>query len=82
MAGDFGWWPSEHVADFVLEWCPRKLSVFGTNAESIPRSLASFVAFLADAGLLAGASSPLRELEEFAAVLAGPFRGRPPAADR
>lgn len=71
--GDLGWWRSEHVAEFLLEWCPRKLSVFGADAHSIPSSLASFVAFLADAGLLAKGSSPLGEVQQFAAALAGPF---------
>ena len=71
--GDLGGWRSEHVGEFLLEWCPRKLSVFGADAESIPSSLASFVAFLADTGLLAKGSSPLRELQQFAAGLTAPF---------
>lgn len=71
--GDLGWWRTEHVVEFLLEWCPRKLSVFGADAESIPGSLAAFAAFLADAGLLAEGSSTLHELERSAAALAGSF---------
>lgn len=61
--GDLGWWRTEHLADFLLEWCPRKLSVPADECLSIPESLADFVTFLDAAGLLAKGSSPVAALE-------------------
>lgn len=71
--GDLGWWRTEHLGEFLLEWCPRKLSVPPEEARSIPAAIGAFVAFLDDAGLLAPGSSPPALLGEAAAALTEEF---------
>ena len=57
--GDLGWWRVEHLQEFLLEWCPRKLSASAEEVRSLPSSLARFVAFLDAEELLApGSASP------------------------
>ncbi|MGI8984176.1 MAG: hypothetical protein ACR2HM_06540 [Acidimicrobiales bacterium] len=60
--GDLGSWQPSDVAEFLLEWCPRKLSVSPGEAATIPVSLAAFFAFLDATGLLAPASAPVTAL--------------------
>jgi len=60
--GDLGRWRTGEVGEFLLEWCPRKLSVSQADCRSIPASLAAFTAFLADQALLAPGSSSVKAL--------------------
>lgn len=71
--GDLSWWRVEHLVEFLLEWCPRKLSVPAGQAASIPASLARFVAYLHAEGLLAPGSSSPDEAARAAEELTGGF---------
>ncbi len=71
--GDLGRWRAPDVAEFLLEWCPRKLSVSQDDCLSIPSALAAFTTFLESEGLLASGSSPAAALAEAAEGLAGEF---------
>lgn len=57
--GNLTRWRTGDVTEFLLEWCPRKLSVSQADCLSIPAAVAAFAAFLHAEGLLApGSSSP------------------------
>ncbi len=59
--GHLGRWTTGDVAEFLLSWCPRKLSVSAADSVSIPGSIAAFTDYLAAEGLLAsGSASPAR----------------------
>jgi hypothetical protein len=49
-------WTVANVSEFLLEWCPRKLSAAPEDCAEIPVSVAAFVEFLAHTGLLARGS--------------------------
>ena len=49
-------WTVADVGEFLLEWCPRKLSAPPDACAEIPVSVAAFVEFLAHSGLLARGS--------------------------
>ncbi|MGC8463684.1 MAG: hypothetical protein ACP5P9_08465 [Acidimicrobiales bacterium] len=66
------WLPGD-VAEFLLEWCPRKLSVTQADCISIPPALGAFFAFLDDEGLIGVGSSPSTELVDLLATLADEF---------
>jgi hypothetical protein len=53
-------WSVDDVNQFLFDWCPRKLSCTPADAEEIPDSVAAFVEFLADTGLLAAGDTPAR----------------------
>lgn len=71
--GDLGRWRTGDIGEFLLEWCPRKLSASPADCVSIPGALAAFVTFLDAEGLLASRSSPAAALAETAASLTGEF---------
>lgn len=71
--GHLGTWRTRDVHEFLLEWCPRKLSVSQADCLSIPGSLVAFSAFLHAEGLLSPGSSSLAALAETAAALAEEF---------
>ena len=57
--GELGRWRVPDVEEFLLEWCPRKLSCPPDLCGEIPLSVAAFLDFLAHRGLLApGSQSP------------------------
>ena len=64
--GDLGRWTTSDIGEFLLDWCPRKLSVSQPECATIPASLASFTAFLSHEGLLAPDSSAVDELAKAA----------------
>ncbi len=66
------WLPGD-VAEFLLEWCPRKLSITQADCLSILPALATFFAFLDDEGLAGAGSSPSAELVDLVATLADDF---------
>jgi hypothetical protein len=71
--GHLGRWTTGDVAEFLLSWCPRKLSVSQADSETIPGSIAAFTDYLAAARLLApGSASPAR-LRAAATGAAGEF---------
>lgn len=52
-------WLVSDVDEFLLEWCPRKVVVPAKECAEIPISVAAFVEFLADTGMLApGSAAP------------------------
>lgn len=71
--GDLGRWRTPDVAEFLLEWCPRKLSVSQDDCRSIPGALAAFTMFLESEGLLASGSSPAAELADAAEGIGDEF---------
>ncbi len=60
--GDLGRWTPPDISEFLLEWCPRKLSVPEDECVTIPGSLAAFTSFLGDQGLLGPGSSTVADL--------------------
>jgi hypothetical protein len=71
--GHLGRWTTGDVAEFLLSWCPRKLSVSQADSVSIPGSIAAFTDYLAAERLLAtGSASPAR-LRAAATGAAGEF---------
>ena len=66
--GHLGRWRTEEVAEFLLEWCPRKLSMSPADSLSIPPAVAALTQFLEAQDLLAPGSSPVAALAD--AVLA------------
>ncbi|MDQ4117436.1 MAG: hypothetical protein M3235_10810 [Actinomycetota bacterium] len=58
--GELDRWLVDDVSEFLLEWCPRKLSASPADSKEIPASVAAFVEFLAHTGLLRGGDPPSR----------------------
>jgi hypothetical protein len=56
--GHLGRWITADLTDMLLSWFPRKVSVFGEEAERVTPSLRAFVDWLAEEGLLDPASDP------------------------
>jgi hypothetical protein len=71
--GDLARWRVEDVGEFLLEWCPRKLSASAAECESIPVALSAFVTFLESEALLAAGSSPAAEVAEVTGAVRGEF---------
>ncbi len=71
--GDLALWRTRDVGEFLLEWCPRKLSVSQADCRSIPPSLVALTAFLEAEGLLRSGSSSVTELGEAAALVTDEF---------
>lgn len=59
----------QDVAEFLLEWCPRKLSAPPEAADGLCRSVAAFVEFLADTNRLAGGFARAARLTTYAEEL-------------
>jgi hypothetical protein len=78
--GHLGRWTAGDVTEFLLSWCPRKLSVSQADSMTIPGNLAALTDYLAANGLLAAGSSPAKRLratairaaEDFAVAMADP----------
>ncbi len=71
--GDLSHWTTADVGEFLLEWCPRKLSVSPEDSATIPVAMAAFMAFLSDEALLDPGSSPADDLVREAVVLTDAF---------
>ncbi len=71
--GRLATWVPGDVAEFLLEWCPRKLSVTQAACISIPPALGAFLTFLDDEGLAGVGSSPSAELVDLLATLTDEF---------
>lgn len=55
--GHLGRWTANEIAEFLLRWCPRKLSVSQEDCAAIPGHIASFTDYLAAQALLARGSA-------------------------
>jgi hypothetical protein len=71
--GHLGRWTTGDVAEFLLSWCPRKLSVSQADSVSIPGSIAAFTDYLAAERLLASGSASPARLRAAATGAAGEF---------
>jgi hypothetical protein len=56
--GHLGRWITADLTDLLINWFPRKVSVFAEEAERVTPSLQAFVDWLAEEGLLDPASDP------------------------
>ncbi|MGH3905482.1 MAG: hypothetical protein ACRDTE_15030 [Pseudonocardiaceae bacterium] len=61
--GELGRWTVGDLDEFLLEWCPRKLSLAPEHCAGFPNSIRAFLTFLADRGLLAPGSGTLSQLQ-------------------
>lgn len=71
--GHLGRWTADDVTDFLLRWCPRKLSVSQADGVSLPRGLAALTDYLAADGLLAPGSASAAQLRDAASAAAREF---------
>ena len=71
--GHLGRWTTGDVAEFLLSWCPRKLSVSQADSVTIPASIAAFIDYLAAERLLASGSASPARLRAAATGAAGEF---------
>jgi hypothetical protein len=55
--GHLGRWTASDVTEFLLSWCPRKLTASQDDCVSIPENVASFTDYLAASRLLASGSA-------------------------
>ena len=69
--GDLVTWTTDHLAEFLLSWYPRKVMVSSGDAPAIVASLRSFTTFLAEERLLGLRSSSIRALDQFLASSVG-----------
>lgn len=60
--GDLCTWRLGDVAEYLLEWCPRKLSVPPEDWATFPAGFGALAGFLTTVGLLGPASAPLPKL--------------------
>lgn len=76
--GDLSWWRTGHLDELLLDWYPRKVSAPPELVEITLPSVAAFLGFLHEEGLLSSASDPVETLqrhvsgmgEQFAAAMA------------
>ena len=67
-------WTCADVEEFLLGWCPRKLSVDPEDIDGLPGSVAAWVDFLAHEGLLGPGGDPPSRIREYCAGIASRFR--------
>jgi hypothetical protein len=61
--GDLAWWRTGHLDELLLEWYPRKVSVPPDLVDITLPSVAAFLGFLHEEGLLSKASDPVEVLQ-------------------
>ena len=71
--GELATWRTGDVAEFLLEWCPQKLSVTQADCITIPPAMGSFLSFLDDEALLGTGSASVDRLIEAVTSLAEEF---------
>jgi len=71
--GHLGRWRNGDITEFLLVWCPRKVSVPAANSLAIPGAVAALVTFLGAEGLLMRESSSVSELAGTVARVADEF---------
>ncbi len=67
-------WTRADVEEFLLEWCPRKVSAEPDDVAGLPGSIAGWVDFLAHDGLLATGSDSPSVIREFCGGITTRFR--------
>jgi hypothetical protein len=71
--GQLATWRTGDVAEFLLEWCPQKLSVTQADCITVPPAVLSFLSFLDDQSLLGHGSAPVDRLVDVVMSLADEF---------
>ncbi len=71
--GDLATWTTAQLDEFLLEWCPRKVSMSPSEAPELVMSLRRFFTFLAAEGVLGLGSSSLRALDAHLMRVRAPF---------
>jgi hypothetical protein len=70
--GRLGRWTSADLAEYLLEYFPRKVTVDADTVEAVPECVKAFLAFMQARGSLSG--EPLEVLEQALDVLGEEFR--------
>ena len=71
--GNLAWWQVSHTMDYLLEWCPRKLSVDSKHCDGIREALGHWLRFLDARKLLSSDSHPVEMLLDAVEVLRDDF---------
>lgn len=71
--GELATWRTGDVAEFLLEWCPQKLSVSQADCITVPPAVLSFLSFLDDQDLLGPGSAPVDRLVDMVMSLTDEF---------
>lgn len=71
--GHLGHWRKADLSEFLLDWCPRKLTAPPEMLATVPIAVTLAMAFFAGRGLLTRDSDPVDTLTEHAASLSEPF---------
>jgi hypothetical protein len=71
--GRLGRWSRVDIEQFLLDWCPAKLSATAQQVQSLPAAVALAMRFLADRGLLEPGSDGVDQLSEHASGLQAAF---------
>lgn len=72
--GRLGRWTVDDLAEFMLDYFPRKVTVSAETLDDVPECVIAFLGFLAERGSLSG--DPLEELEAACWELRDEFRER------
>lgn len=67
--GRLGVWRRVEIEQFLLDWCPAKLSATAQQVQGLPAAVALAMRFLSDRGLLEPGSDPVDQLSEHATGL-------------
>jgi hypothetical protein len=71
--GDLAWWRTGHLDELLLEWYPRKVSAPPDLVEIALPSVAAFLGFLHEEGLLSQASDPIQMLRRHVSAMDDAF---------
>jgi hypothetical protein len=71
--GELAAWRTGDIYEFLLDWCPRKLSVTQADCVTIPVALVLYFSFLDEEELLDPGSAPVDRLIEGVTVLVEEF---------
>ena len=72
--GDLSRWNTADLQEFLIEWCPRKVSGPADLMATIPENVGLVMEFLGTTGLLSRDSPPPRVLSQYAAGLQDEFQ--------
>ena len=71
--GNLAWWNVSHIIDYLLEWCPRKLSVDPKHCDDIREALGHWFRFLDARNLLSSDGHSVEILLDAVEVLRDDF---------
>jgi hypothetical protein len=71
--GRLGRWRRSELEQFLLDWCPAKLSATADEVRAMPATVALAMSFLAERGLLERGSDAVEQLTEYAVGLQAAF---------